>query len=151
MRDEALATVDIASVSPIVQRPAWPELDLTGEVPPHDSDDGQQHRQEDAADDPAVQALLEARFDHRLRGISDMVGRVCGFSAELGSWSARIPVDDELLPSTVLQLSYSPVQVTLHFETSDWGVREMLRPRTAALECLIQALLPTCAVAVTVQ
>ncbi|MBP7565016.1 MAG: hypothetical protein KA795_03325 [Burkholderiaceae bacterium] len=121
----------------------------------HRPDDSQQESGEDRRQPREQAAVAEAapaqQLDQRLVRIGQFVTHVHQASPEQGSWSLSLPLDDELLPDTVLHLGYAPALVTLHFETRDWTSRDLLAQRTAALEKLVQQLLPPgCDVVVSV-
>ena len=102
----------------------------------HDSPSGEQPGETEPHIAP------EALVDHRLSRLGQFVTHVHRVAQSQGSWSLSLPLDDELLPDTVLHLGYSPTLVTLHFETRDWTARDLLAQRTRALENLVRELLP---------
>ena len=83
---------------------------------------GQGQSQDDGSDSEAADETL----DPRIRHIGDAVAMVCGYEQAQVVWSARIPLDPELLQETVLYLAYSPGLLDLRFETPCWDVRELL-------------------------
>lgn len=111
-------------------------------VADHREGDGRQSQDEggggDAAEDP---------LDPRIRHIGDAVAMVCRFEQVQVVWSARIPLDPELLPETVLFMAYSPGCLDLRFETVRWEVRELLGLQLPVLRSLVAArLVDTCSV-----
>ncbi|QHJ00013.1 hypothetical protein GT347_19715 [Xylophilus rhododendri] len=81
-------------------------------------------------------------LDWRLQQVADAVGMVCRFEQAQSVWSARIPLDAQLLPDTVLHLSYAPGLLALRFETTQCWVRELLKLQLPALQALVAELLP---------
>jgi hypothetical protein len=131
---------------------ALEDLAPAGQQRPDDSQqqssEGGQSRNGQAG---ASETAPAQQLDQRLVRIGQFVTHVHQASPDQGSWSLSLPLDDALLPDTVLHLGYAPTLVTLHFETRDWTSRDLLAQRTTALEKLVQQLLPPgCDVVVSV-
>jgi hypothetical protein len=72
---------------------------------------------------PSIDAsTVDPRIDH----IGNMVWFIGSHPNNAGSWSARVPLDPELLPMTVLDFAWAPMSIRLQFETGDWDARELL-------------------------
>lgn len=92
------------------------------------------------------------------RGMTLLLKRIGVLTAQtfrqtntLGYWSLKIPVAPDLLPATVLLLAYSPMQVSIHFDTQDWDVRDLVRGRSREFEQIIrERLAPEINVVITV-
>lgn len=82
-------------------------------------------------------------LDPRLSHVSDALALVCRYESAQCVWSARIPLDAELLPDTVLHLAYSSTLLVLRFETSDWDVRGLLQAQLPALRAQVTCWLHT--------
>lgn len=117
---------------------AWTEAgrqdDGSGSSP--DAQDGREDGRGEAAQPPTD--LLDPRLSH----VADTIAMVCRHEPAQCVWSARIPLDAELLPDTVLHLAYSPLVLSLRFETSDWQVRSLLQGQLPALEAQVRAWMP---------
>lgn len=89
-------------------------------------------------------------MDPRVRHVGDAIAMVCRFEQAQCVWSARVPLDRDLMPGTVLHMAYSPGLLALRFDTSDFEVRELLQAHLGSLESLVSGLLPAnCGVAVS--
>lgn len=98
----------------------------------------------DPAEDRHVQACVHY--------LSALVARLCASPQLQTAWTLSLPLDPELLASTRLQLSYCPMEMWLEFRTSDWAVREFLRPHLPRFRAeLQQRMPPACAVQVTLR
>ncbi|MCZ2498186.1 hypothetical protein GN316_15580 [Xylophilus sp. Kf1] len=137
-----------ASSPPPAEPGRWAESRRTGDagardapVGPaagHTDGSGRQSQQDGGGGDqtdtaPAAEVLL----DPRVRHIGDAVAMVCRYEQAQIVWSARIPLDAELLPQTVLFVAYSPGYLELRFETACWDVRELLCLQMDALRSLV--------------
>lgn len=105
-----------------------------------DDDASAQRRDGVVSDAPLAPALDDAH--RRLRRVGTLAGQLFRHSTAQGCWSARIPVDPELLPATVLLLGYGPMQASVHFETQDWETRALLRDHCRQLETFLREQLP---------
>lgn len=94
---------------------------------------GQGQSQDDDSDGEAADEAM----DPRIRHIGDAVAMVCGYEQAQVVWSARIPLDPELLQETVLYVAYSPGLLDLRFETPCWDVRELLTLQLPQLRALV--------------
>lgn len=88
---------------------------------------------------PSAVDLLDPRLGH----VSDTLAMVCRYETAQCVWSARIPLDAELLPDTVLHLAFSSTLLVLRFETSDWDVRALLQAQLPALRAQVAGWLQT--------
>ncbi|WPB57945.1 type III secretion HpaP family protein [Xylophilus sp. GOD-11R] len=108
----------------------------SGEGDGQDGNDAASALPGDAAD------IEQPDVDPRVRYVGETIGMVCRFEQAQCVWSARIPLDPDLLPATVLHLAYSPGLLALRFETTDWDARALLHAHALALERLVAAELP---------
>lgn len=90
-----------------------------------------------SVDSPSADPVSADRVQY-LRRVGVLAGQLFRHAEGRGCWSARIPVDPDLLPETVLLLGYSPTLVSVHFDTRDWGVRELVRGHCREFEAMIR-------------
>lgn len=106
---------------------------------------GQGQSQDDGGGEEAAEGTLDPRIQH----VGDAVAMVCRYEQAQVVWSARIPLDPELLPETVLFMAYSPGSLDLRFETSCWEVRELLSLQLPLLRSMVtERLAGACAVSI---
>lgn len=100
---------------------------------------GNQHGggQGQSQDDDSGGEAADETLDPRIRHIGDAVAMVCGYEQAQVVWSARIPLDPELLEETVLHVAYSPGNLDLRFQTACWDVRELLNQQLPHLCALV--------------
>jgi hypothetical protein len=85
----------------------------------------------------AIQAPASAQHDvHRL--VESIVAEVTEFCAnpvvlQSGNWQITIPIDPTLLPACTLSLALSYFDLTLRFETTDEGSRQLILQHAATL------------------
>lgn len=100
------------------------------------------HRQEKTHDLAAPTTADCMALRGLLAPLGRMLARSCAHPATQQGWSARIPVDEELLPSTVLHLNFCAALLTIEFKTNDWRSRELLQDQAASLRSLVIGLMP---------
>lgn len=116
-------------------------------------DGGQEGRQQDTRDESAAGALLAADAggqgesrDELPAALARLGGLVVAFAVHAsahGGWAAHVPLSADLLVATTLHLNCAHGVLTLRFETTDWGSRELLARHAADLVQRLRSALPT--------
>ncbi|RDU96754.1 type III secretion system protein SctP [Trinickia dinghuensis] len=112
-----------------------------------DETDPAARRHADALAMPFV-ATLAAQQAHMAQLMHFLANRIADFCSDRaivasGHWSARLPLDDKLLPECVLHLTLSHFELALRFEARDPAVRRLICAHQAVLERQLETLLDT--------
>jgi len=88
---------------------------------------------------PAVGGVRPAGVHPMVASVAQTVARFCNEPAVDNSegWSVRMPLRDDVLPSTTLDLTVSSCWLQLRFETSSDSARDLLFLHRAALSDLL--------------
>lgn len=116
-------------------------------------DGGAGSDRQDARDDPHTGAPVpmeaggQGQSDGQLPpALARLGGLVVAFAVHAsahGGWAAHVPLSADLLVATTLHLNCEHGVLTLRFETSDWGSRELLAQHANSLVKRLRGALPT--------